>query len=131
MPDQLISDSTIHFLKKSLDVSARRHRVISNNIANQDTIGYQPKDLDFRKTLEQELKKEPGPLNRTHPKHLKHRAASNFDGAVQERTDGQSGVNIDTEMTHLMENNIKYRTSVEMLLRKMNILKNAIIEGGR
>ena len=40
-------------------------------------------------------------------------------------------VNIDTEMTHLVENNIKYRTSTEMLLRKLDKLRYAIREGGR
>lgn len=132
MVDLLISDKTINLLEKSLDVSARRHRIITNNIANQDTMGYQPKELDFRKTLEQELEKGPGPMTRTHAKHLKHRP--NSSRLARGRAAGQSGsgpFNIEKEMTNLMENNIKYRTSVEMLIRKMGILKTAIAGGGR
>ena len=132
MVDLLISDKTINLLEKSLDVSARRHRIITNNITNQDTMGYQPKELDFRKTLEQELEKGSGPMIRTHSKHLKHR--SKPSRLVRDRAVGQPGsgpFNIEKEMTSLMENNIKYRTSVEMLIRKMGILKNAIVEGGR
>ncbi|MBW1995069.1 MAG: hypothetical protein JRI77_11575, partial [Deltaproteobacteria bacterium] len=49
----------------------------------------------------------------------------------EEDNTGLDPVNIDTEMTHLIENNLKYRTSVEMLLRKMGMLKHAITEGGR
>ena len=132
MVDLLISDNTINLLEKSLDVSARRHQVITNNLANQDTMGYQPKELDFRKTLEQELEKGPGPLTRTHSKHLKHR--SKPSRLARDRAAGQPGsghFDIEKEMTNLMENNIKYRTSVEMLIRKMGILKTAIVEGGR
>lgn len=132
MVDLLISDKTINLLEKSLDVSARRHRIITNNITNQDTMGYQPKALDFRKTLEQELEKGPGPVTRTHSKHLKHR--SKPARLARDRAAGQPGsgpFDIEKEMTNLMENNIKYRTSVEMLIRKMGILKNAIVEGGR
>lgn len=40
-------------------------------------------------------------------------------------------VNIDTEMMHLMENNVKYKSTTEMLLRKMTILNYAIDEGGK
>lgn len=132
MVDLLISDKTINLLEKSLNVSARRHRVIANNLANLDTMGYQPKELDFRKTLEQELKKESGSVVRTHPKHLEHR--SNASQSARNRAARQAGsgaFDIEKEMTNLMENNIKYRTSVEMLIRKMGILKSAIIEGGR
>ena len=132
MVDLLISDKTINLLEKSLNVSARRHRIITNNLANQDTVGYQPKALDFRKTLEQELEKDSGPAVRTHAKHMSHR--SRPSRLSRNRTTGQPGAggfDIEKEMTHLMENNIKYRTSVEMLIRKMGILKTAIVEGGR
>lgn len=40
-------------------------------------------------------------------------------------------VNIDTEMMNLMENNVKYKSTTEMLLRKMTILNYAIDEGGK
>ena len=132
MVDRLISDKTIHLLEKSLDISARRHRIISGNIANQDTMGYQPKELDFQQALQQELQKAPEPLTRTHAKHLTHR--SKPSGIKRGRAVGQPDagpVNIEKEMFNLMENNIRYRTSVEMLIRKMGILKNAITEGGR
>ena len=40
-------------------------------------------------------------------------------------------VNIDTEMMNLMENNIKYRTTTEVFLRKLKVLNYAIDEGGK
>ena len=40
-------------------------------------------------------------------------------------------VNIETRMMNLMENNIKCRATIEMLLRKMKILNSSIDERGR
>ena len=132
MVDLLISDKTINLLEKSLNVSARRHRVITNNLANQDTMGYQPEELDFKKTLAQELEKDSGPVTRTHAKHLRHRSnPSRLARNRATRPSDAGAFDIEKEMTNLMENNIKYRTSVEMLIRKMGILKSAIVEGGR
>ena len=42
-----------------------------------------------------------------------------------------SGVDIDAEMSKLAENNLRYQTGVEALLRKFRGLKHAITEGGR
>ena len=44
---------------------------------------------------------------------------------------GFNWVEIDKEMTKLMENNLMYRTAIEGLLRKLNTLKTVIREGGR
>ena len=73
-------------------------------------------------------------MPRTDPKHFR----AGVDSGRPHRariTEGAEHypdpVNIDTEMTNLVENNIKYRTSVEMLLRKMGMLRQAITEGGR
>jgi flagellar basal-body rod protein FlgB len=134
MTDLFIFDKTYDVLGKSLDISERRNRLITSNIANMDTIGYKPKDLDFKKTLKLEMEKQTGGISRTHQKHFKNDITSEISGNVRERQGGEydlDSVNIDTEMTKLTENNIMYRTTVEMLLRKMTILKQAITEGGR
>ncbi|MBW1995584.1 MAG: flagellar basal body rod protein FlgB, partial [Deltaproteobacteria bacterium] len=47
MRDFLLSDKALKVLEKSLDISARRHRMITNNIVNMDTRGFKPRDLDF------------------------------------------------------------------------------------
>ncbi len=128
-----IHDETYHLLSKSLNVASKRHGLISGNIANIDTVGYTPKDIDFKKTLEMEMQKGQEKLSRTNKKHYSSGTDSSLiNTAVDE--DGFSSmdpVNIDTEMNKLVENNIKYRTSIQMLKRKMSIIKHAISEGGR
>ena len=136
MSDSRIFGKTFKVLGNSLDVSARRHNLVTGNIANMDTIGYKPKDLDFKKTLDRLMQgNPPESLSRTHEEHLStaNPDSVNMDGEISEDVDiyHLDSVNIDTEMVHLVENNIKYRTTTEMLLRKMSILKYSIDEGGR
>lgn len=134
MADLFIFDKTYKVLGKALDISAKRNGLLTSNIANIDTVGYTPKDLDFKKTLQKELDKKTESLFHTHSKHFKYGSDAEKYPIVNEDNSGFDGlpqVNIDTEMTKLVENNINYRTSVEMLLRKMGILKHAITEGGR
>ncbi|THB80060.1 MAG: flagellar basal body rod protein FlgB [Desulfobacteraceae bacterium] len=136
MTDSRIYGKTFEIIGNSLDVSARRHNLITGNIANMDTVGYKPKDLDFKKTLERMMDQPPPQeMSRTHGKHLPDQGRDKVDlnGSISEDVDiyHLDSVNIDTEMVNLVENNIKYRSTTEMLLRKMAILKYSIDEGGR
>ncbi|ACN16790.1 FlgB [Desulforapulum autotrophicum HRM2] len=135
MSDSRIFNRTYEVLSTSLDVSARRHNLITGNIANMDTIGYEPKDLDFQKTLKRAMAEEPpDKISRTDARHFSGagQTSMSMDGSVSQDVDIHhlDSVNIDTEMANLVENNIKYRTTTELLLRKMATLRHAIQEGG-
>ncbi|MEA2060953.1 MAG: flagellar basal body rod protein FlgB [Thermodesulfobacteriota bacterium] len=138
MTDSRLFNKTYEVISGSLDVSARRHNLITGNIANIDTIGYQPRDLDFKETLENMVNRESSRaagMERTHKRHYSGIDPSLYtmDARSSEDVDLEhlDSVDIDTEMSHLVENNIKYRTTTEMLIRKMNILRHAIQEGGK
>ena len=130
-------DKTHEFLSRSMDISARRHNLITGNIANMDTIGYKPRDIDFQKTLEKVMKEpEPSYLTRTHPNHFtetQEPAALRMPGQIIDEADEYhlDSVDIDREMENLVENNIQYRTAAEMLLRKIGILQYTLSEGGK
>ena len=136
MADSRIFGHTSKVIENALTVSAKRHKLISGNIANMDTIGYKPKDLDFNKTLKRIMgEKEPNFLNKTHHNHLEADNEESFEINGENSDDVDiyhlDSVNIDTEMMNLMENNIKYRTIVELKLRKSKITNYAIDEGGK
>ncbi|WDP89816.1 MAG: flagellar basal body rod protein FlgB [Desulfobacter sp.] len=137
MADSRIFGRTHQMISKSLDISAKRHNLISSNIANMDTIGYTPSDLDFQSALKRAMTgSEPDYMAKTHEKHLSFndgRRPYEVRGEDSEDVDIHhlDSVNIDTEMMHLMENNIKYKSTAEMLLRKAAILNYAIEEGGK
>lgn len=137
MADSRIYGHTSKVISKALDISARRHNLIAGNIANMDTIGYAPKDLDFNQTLKRAMgDQEPDYLEKTHDRHLPAQGRDgelNMDGENAQEVDiyHLDTVNIDREMMNLTENNIKYRTTTELLLRKMKILHYSIDEGGK
>jgi flagellar basal-body rod protein FlgB len=136
MTDSRIFGRPLEVIANSLDISAKRHNLISSNIANMDTIGYAPSDLDFQKTLQRAMGDQPVDyLDKTDPRHLSSNGQDAFSmkGSNSEAVDiyHLDSVNIDTEMMNLMENNIKYKTTTELLLRKMTILNYSIDEGGK
>ena len=137
MADSRMFGPTYEMIGKSMDISSRRHNLIAGNIANIDTIGYAPSDIDFQSALKRAMTEpEPDALDKTNEKHL----PGNIEGSAGQinRMDSEDvdiyhldSVNIDTEMMNLMENNVKFRSTAEMLLRKMTILNYAIDEGGK
>lgn len=133
MTESYLVDDTMRLLEKSVGVTTRRHSLIAGNIANVDTVGYSPRDLDFRKTLEAEMANQSEKLARTSPRHYAYGVESDLTRSLVEKNDffDPDPVNIDTEISNLVENNVKFRTSVELLKRKMNMLKHTITEGGR
>jgi flagellar basal-body rod protein FlgB len=133
MAGSLVIDKTTRFLGEALNVSTKRQGLITSNVANIDTVGYKPKDIDFKKTLLQALESQtPGKLTHTHPKHFRRGDSIEISETARAGNESFSETaEIDQEMARLAENNIQYRTSVEMLLRKMNMLRNTITDGGR
>ena len=138
MADSKLFNKTYGVISNALDVSARRHNLITGNIANMDTIGHKPKDLDFQKTLKRVMGEDPPQaIDRTNQRHFAGNESDlqdmDMDGVNSEDVDlfHLDSVNIDREMQHIVENNIKYRSTTEMLLRKMAILRHAIQEGGK
>ncbi len=131
MVDSILFDKAVDVMHKALNISSERNSLITGNIANVDTIGYAPTDLDFKETLLQAMESPAeNTLARTDQRHFETGAVVNSEGSVY-RKSSTAAVDIDQEMTNLAENNIKYRTSSEMLMRKLSLIKYSITEGGR
>jgi len=135
MPDKLSFSKTFRALEDAISITQQRHTLIASNVSNLDTPGFRAKDIDFKTAMARAL--ESGPelnLARTSPKHidLGMDAAHRIEPIEEEgEYDGINWVNIDNEMRKLTENKLMYRTAVEVLLRKIAILKEVIREGGR
>lgn len=126
MPIKSIFGNTFDAIERSLDITSERHGIIINNIANLDTPNCRPKDIDFKSVFKDALEGTSVSLFRTNPRHF----GSEISYA-ERPLGGTDSVDIDREMSKLAENNLRYRASVEVLLRKLSKLKYAIIEGGR
>lgn len=130
-------DKTISLLGNSLDLRASRQKLLSSNIANQETPGYRAVDIKF----EDELRKREGSqgdnlLVRTSPGHIipvkePFREPQVIDRATEAEGYDRNSVGIEGEMVKLSENTLGYTVSAKLLKSKFTTLMTAIKEGGR
>jgi flagellar basal-body rod protein FlgB len=121
-------DTVINRLAADLDNRVLRNQLIASNVANVDTPAYKAKDLKFHRILADTM--DGVNMKRTHEKHLDERSGSVRHNEIVEkpnpgRPDGNN-VNIDQELLNLSENNIQYNVSVQLISKKLKLLKEAL-----
>jgi len=108
---------TLNMFQDSLDSSARRHEVISDNIANVNTPGYKRKEVSFQDKLKEVYMGEDPPI-RLHQAHPKHISLSSGEPPVKPSVfqvndtnmrNDENNVDPDRQMAKLSKNNMYYR----------------------
>jgi flagellar basal-body rod protein FlgB len=131
-----VFDRTLEALSKSLDMRSQKQVVIASNIANAETPGYQAQTIDFEGALANALTLDDSPLTRTNPAHfgsgepiedINPEITNQINNVVRE--DGNT-VDRDAEMASLAENQLLYSAAVDLLKKKMALLKYSIADGG-
>ncbi|MBI5234236.1 MAG: flagellar basal body rod protein FlgB [Deltaproteobacteria bacterium] len=120
-------------LERTLDLTAFRQRLISSNIANEETPNYKAKDIDFKKELEGIINGNGIKMTSTNEGHFPDVAARR-EPFVVESEDNKQGLDMNTvslekEMVKMAENTLLYNVSVTLLAREFEGLRNAIREG--
>ena len=127
-------EGTIRELKRALDVSHVRNRVIAENIANSETPGFKGSSVDFQRAMVDANSSAGLNMSKTSNMHISpkgsNRAVKIDKSGNPSRADGNN-VDQNMEMTRLSENAIVYNTAAELLNRKLKLLKFAIEEGGK
>lgn len=121
---------TIQLLEANLDRRVHRHRLISRNISNIDTPGYQGTKIEFEESLRKALDGDilPTKMAVTDPKHLPAGVEKAFSQAESVyKSFGE--VHIDIEMSKLSENNIMFQAMTQLLNKKYDTLKTAMRDG--
>ena len=134
----LINDTTNQAMQGSLDLRFRRQEMLSSNLANMDTPGYQPQDLEFEGALRKIRHNETSHvgMDRTNNEHrTMGNALYNGDDAVVERPDvlnsvDGNGVDLDREMARFADNSMRYSATVEMMRRRVGIMNYSIMKMG-
>lgn len=123
-----ISSSTYALLKKDLDASSLRGKVLANNIANINTKGYKKKTVSFEETLNSKM--EDISLKTTDEKHI---PSNNGTGTISVKEDDSSSitnngnnVDVDLEMVNMTSNNMLYESLISQLNSRMSITKYVI-----
>jgi flagellar basal-body rod protein FlgB len=113
-------DTTQFALEAAMRGSMLRQTLLTNNLANVDTPGYQREDVNFQGQLQQALSSGESPDQVT------------FQVGTQPRTtraDG-NGINAEQESANLAENGLLYETLTQVAAQRESILKSAIGLGG-
>lgn len=136
MPVEGIFNKTVDVLGKSIDLRSKQQNLISSNIANAETPNYVPKALAFEDELQGALKAGGTAVQTpSNARHFPLKGASSriqsVTGRVVEtpaKTPGKDGnaVEMESEMGRMMENQIMYNASVQLLAKKFEGLKIAI-----
>jgi flagellar basal-body rod protein FlgB len=132
-----LTGKTVDLLSRALDFGSAKHNVISGNLSNIDTPGYRPKEAVFDENLRQAVEQRAVRLKTTDRKHFSHLSSAPRKGeepySVQtSKRKGSKGsaLDIDKEMAAMVQNNLFYQTSAQLLSKKFESLKLAI-QGGR
>jgi flagellar basal-body rod protein FlgB len=109
-------DATQQALESAMSGSELRNTLLSNNLANVDTPGYQPEDVNFQATLQQAMQSGQSPLGVTFQPF-----------SVQQATgpDG-NGVSPEQQQAALSQNGLLYETLTAIATQREGILESAM-----
>lgn len=132
-------DITVRAVAKVLDLQMMKHTVLASNIANKDTPGYQAADIEFNAEVQKALERERTPLGRTRPASQYNRSDPLIEDVRATRVDRPmplvgndlNNVHLEKEMTEMVSNTLSYKANVQMISKKLAMLRYAITEGGR
>ncbi len=128
-------DATLMTLERAMDARLVRQNVLAGNLANADTPGFAPKDIDFAKMMEGAL--EPAPPSGAIREGDLPLSASLLGGpaplvAAPDQTspgiDGNS-VDVDRTLAAVAENALQYGAAAKAAGKKLAILRYAASDG--
>ena len=133
-----IFDHTIQLLERTLDLRSARQRVITSNVANEETPGYRASELNFMDQLRSAQQgRLPVVLAATQPRHFGLHGAQGVQAITGKLNEVPAGdlpldansVNLELEMAKLSDNAMQYNTAATILAKKFHGLLNVIREG--
>lgn len=129
--NSVLSKSGIPLLKRFLNLSSLRHKLIAGNIANVSTPDYRSKDIDFHGELKKAVNNN-GHIagKQTHPSHLPIGKTQHDEPEIavnkSRATNGINNVDIDHEVANLAQNQIYFSVGARLLAKKFDGLRQAI-----
>ena len=120
---------TVDTLQSALTYHRERHTVLAGNVANLDTPGYRPVDL------ERYPADDPARLAITRAGHIAQGngasadyVASFDDGGALQGPDGNA-VALERELAKIDANRVRYNTNAELVTRRLAMLRYAAGDG--
>lgn len=129
-----VNDKTLKALTTALNFREMRQELISSNVANANTPGFKAKKLDFEEALARALDVD-GQMQMGVTDDRHHNVGNGgFNNLEPEVYDDPNGVvsengntvDVEAEMAKMAENKLMYDTLVQLINKKMGIMKYAI-----
>ena len=127
----IFTKSGVPFMQRFLKTAATKQKVTAANVANVSTVGYQARQVDFKKEMQRYLSNDvKTTVVTTTPRHM--RSSGSPDGISiefaenEENSSGVNNVDIEKEMASLAENQLLYEFGAKRLSRMFNTLRMAI-----
>lgn len=128
--DLITNRTNIPFLKRVLDLSSFKQKLIASNIASVSTPGYQSKDMNFKKELGFVLNKAKTPDGRTNSAHIRlGKSKERTPEVLNSETVNPNNINtvdIDKEAVDLTDNELMYKFGTKFMSRNFSLLKMSI-----
>ena len=129
-----VDDTTLKTLATALNFRQMRQEIIASNIANAETPGYRAKRLDFEEALARAIDLDKLRSMDTTDKDHFDVGGGGFDNLEPKIYDDPNGVvandgntvDRDSEMAMMAENKIMYDAAIQMLNKKLALMKYAI-----
>lgn len=131
-------------LRQSMSFHSERQRVIAENVANANTPGYTPKDLDqadFARALRQEMDTQGGrgvQLQTTHEGHIQGSRANapartweTSETPDSETTINGNSVVLEEQMVRAQETRMQYEGALTLYQKSLGLIRMAIKSPGR
>ena len=122
-------DSTLQLLERSLDTRLERHNVLASNLANADTPGFVPRDVDFASAM-RAAAQEIGAVQDGEGQ-VPRAPTPTLVGAAAGAAAGIDGNKVDADRTlvALAENGLQYGASAKVASKKLAILRYVASDG--
>jgi flagellar basal-body rod protein FlgB len=126
--DSIIAKTGLPTLKRTLDLASLRQKVTAGNIANAQTPGYKPREVDFAGELKKLVTEDRLKGVRTDPAHIPVGEAKRGRFLVTRSKSATEGtpLNVEAEMAALAETQIWYQMGTTLARRKFEALRLAI-----
>jgi flagellar basal-body rod protein FlgB len=126
-----VNDKTMQALSTSLKFREMRQELGTSNVANAQTPGYKATKLDFEEALARALDVDGNlSMNTADDQHFNVGGGgfNNLEPEVYENPNGvvsENGntVDVEAEMAHMAENKIMYDTIVQLMNKKLGLMK--------
>ncbi|MEW9697728.1 flagellar basal body rod protein FlgB [Paenibacillus sp. SI8] len=126
-----------NLMERTLDASSLRQKVVSNNIANNDTPYYKRSDVMFEELLQGQMSSSTPSIEgyRTDSRHFVIGKSTNF-ATPEIKTDETTAINnnmnnvdMDYEMSLLAKNQLKYNTMIQQMNSEFKKMRTVL--GGK